>query len=213
MLSRFCPRIIVTRTAEQAQEVRRELKAGREFGVTAKGKSIDSTADEGGYMGRMNPEQLRAELRDGLRDTKPGGLSDVVRTPSGFAMLTVFSKAPNRSDLDKARIASMNSSKAVRQSIVVSGNGEAKRVFDQYSKPKGWERELGAPCEIRKKSMPDAIHSGRYGYRSFKVRLWRSRLAILAVPIPITVIDYRTISPLCRSNCADKRARILFCSP
>lgn len=151
--------IIVTRTAEQAQEVRKELKAGMDFGVVAKEKSIDSTADEGGYMGRMNPEQLRAEFRDGLRGVRAGDLSDVVQTPNGFAILTVFSKAPNRPDLNKARIAAMNSSKAVRQSIVVSGNGEAKSVFDQYSKPKGWDRELGAPCEIRRKSMPDAIHS------------------------------------------------------
>jgi len=151
--------IIVTRTAEKAQEVLKQLKAGMDFGVTAKEYSVDSTAVEGGYMGRLNPEQLRTELRDAMRGVKPGGLSNVVRTPSGFSILTVFAKAPNRPDLDKARIGAMNTSSAVRQSIVVSGNGEAKSVFEQFEKPKGWEHGLSEPCEIRRKSMPDAVHS------------------------------------------------------
>ena len=151
--------IIVTRTAEKAQEVLKQLKAGMDFGVTAKEYSVDSTAVEGGYMGRLNPEQLRTELRDSMLGVKPGGLSNVVRTPSGFSILTVFAKAPNRPDLDKARIGAMNTSSAVRQSIVVSGNGEAKSVFEQFEKPKGWEHGLSEPCEILRKSMPDAVHS------------------------------------------------------
>lgn len=151
--------IIVTRTAEKAQEVLKQLKAGMDFGVTAKEYSVDSTAVEGGYMGRLNPEQLRTELRDAMLGVRPGGLSNVVRTPSGFSILTVFAKAPNRPDLDKARIGAMNTSSAVRQSIVVSGNGEAKSVFEQFEKPKGWEHGLSEPCEILRKSMPDAVHS------------------------------------------------------
>ena len=151
--------IIVTRTAQQGQEALKELHAGMDFGVIAKEKSIDSTATDGGYMGRINPDRLRSELRDGLRGVKPGGLSGLVQLPSGFAILTVFANAPNHPDLNRARIAATNSSAAVRQSIVVSGNGEAKNVFDEYPKPKGWEHSLSAPCEIRRNSMPEAIRN------------------------------------------------------
>jgi len=149
--------IIVTPTAEQAQEVLKELKAGMDFGVVAREHSIDSTAADGGYMGRMNPQQLRADLRDGLSGVKPGELSGVVKTPQGFAVLTVFHGVPNRPDLDKKRLASLGSSVAVRQSVVVSGNGEAKSVFDQFTKPKGWERDLAQPCAIRRQSLQYAI--------------------------------------------------------
>ena len=149
--------IIVTHTSEQAQEVLQELKAGMDFGVLAKEKSIDSTANDGGYMGRMNPQQLREDLRYGFTGLKPGEISDAIKTSNGYAILTVFRKAPNRPDLDKKRIASLASSVAVRQSVVVSGNGEAKSVFDQFSKPKGWERDLAQPCTIRRQSMSDAI--------------------------------------------------------
>src|ERR1035441_6583450 len=51
--------IIVTRTSEEAQAVLKALKAGMDFGVLAKEKSIDSTADDGGYMGQMNPGGLK----------------------------------------------------------------------------------------------------------------------------------------------------------
>jgi tetratricopeptide (TPR) repeat protein len=134
-----------------------ELKAGMDFGVEAKLHSTDSTAEDGGYMGRLRPDGLRAELSEGLKGLKSGQFSGVVRLPSGFAILTVFAKAPDRPDLDKKRIAGMASSSAVRQSVVVSGNGEAKSVFDQFAKPEGWARDLAGPCAIRKQSMPDAI--------------------------------------------------------
>ncbi len=149
--------IIVTRSAEQAQQVRTALAAGMDFGVEAKEKSIDSTADDGGWMGRLRPSQLRPELRDALRGVAPGHWSGVVRMSSGFAVLTVFAKAPNRTDLDKQKIVALNSSSQVRQSIVVSGQGEARSAFDEFPKPDGWERTLDQPCEIRRKSLADAI--------------------------------------------------------
>ncbi len=149
--------IIVTRSAEQAQEVLQELRTGMDFGVVAKEKSIDSTANDGGYMGRMNPAQLRADLSSALHGVAPGGISDVVHVSNGFAILTIFAKAPNRPDLDKARITAMESPKTVRQSLVVSGQGEAKSAFDQYPKAADWARTLDQPCEIRRKSLADAI--------------------------------------------------------
>ena len=149
--------IIVASSAEAAQEVIQELKAGMDFCVVAKEKSIDSSAEEGGYMGRMNPEQLRDDLRQGFSSLKPGQVSSIIKTPKGFAVLTVFATAPNRPDLDKKRITAMGSSKAVRQSIVVSGQGEAKSAFDDFPKAAGWDRTLDQPCAIRKASMADAI--------------------------------------------------------
>jgi tetratricopeptide (TPR) repeat protein len=128
-----------------------------DFCVVAKEKSIDSTADEGGYMGRINPEQLRDDLRQGFSSLKPGGVSGIIKTPKGFAILTVFATAPNRPDLDKKRIAAIGSSKAVRQSIVVSGQSEAKGAFEDFPKPSGWDGTLDQPCAIRKASLADAL--------------------------------------------------------
>ncbi len=149
--------ILVTRTQAEAEAVLVQLRAGMDFGVLVKEHSSDSTAGDGGYMGRLSPGSLMSELSNGLKGLKPGQYSGVVRIPKGFAILTVFAKAPDRPDLDKQRILKMNSSPVVRQSIAVSGNTEAKTVFEEFSKPEGWNRELAGPCNVRRQSIPEAI--------------------------------------------------------
>ena len=59
--------IIVTGSAEEAESVLKQLKAGFDFGVLAKEKSIDPSAKNGGYMGSMVRSQLRPELRDAAK--------------------------------------------------------------------------------------------------------------------------------------------------
>ena len=45
-------RIIVASSAEQAQQILDRLKNGEDFAALAKEKSVDATADDGGYMGK-----------------------------------------------------------------------------------------------------------------------------------------------------------------
>src|SRR5215469_5206335 len=76
-------RVIVVGTPEQASQVLERLKAGYDFARLAKEKSIDPTADSGGFMGRIDPSALRPELRDALEGIAPGQLSAITRIPSG----------------------------------------------------------------------------------------------------------------------------------
>ncbi len=64
--------ILVTATRPQAAALLKELRAGMDFGVLAKEKSIDPTAKDGGYMGRLNPGRLEPQLRDALRGLSIG---------------------------------------------------------------------------------------------------------------------------------------------
>ncbi len=59
--------IIVTATMADAEAVLKQLNTGTDFSVLAKEKSIDATSSDGGYMGKLDPNQLRGELRDALR--------------------------------------------------------------------------------------------------------------------------------------------------
>jgi len=77
--------IVVTRAAEQASGILKKLNAGWDFGVLARVNSIDPSAEQGGYLGRLRPDQLRPELRDALIGVKPGQCSAVVQTSTGFA--------------------------------------------------------------------------------------------------------------------------------
>jgi parvulin-like peptidyl-prolyl isomerase len=84
--------VIVVRTADEAQTILDRLKKGEDFTQLAREKSIDPTADQGGYMGESNPTELRAELRDALREVAPGQVSPIARIPSGYAILKVMER-------------------------------------------------------------------------------------------------------------------------
>jgi PPIC-type PPIASE domain len=56
--------VIVVSTPELANQVLERLKAGSDFATLAKEKSIDPTADSGGFTGRMDLAALRPKLRE-----------------------------------------------------------------------------------------------------------------------------------------------------
>ena len=64
--------MIVAHTADEAQAVLNQLMAGMDFGVLAKEKSIDPSADDGGYIGGLNSPQLTQPLRDALKGLRSG---------------------------------------------------------------------------------------------------------------------------------------------
>ena len=71
--------VIVVRSAEEAEQILDRLKKGQDFSQLAEEKSIDPTSDAGGYMGKLSPSALRAELRDALKGLGPGQLTNVVQ--------------------------------------------------------------------------------------------------------------------------------------
>ena len=75
-------RIIVVNSQQEAQQILDGLKGGQDFSTLAKDKSTDPTANEGGYLGEIEPAKLRLELQDALKGVGPGQLSRVVRIPA-----------------------------------------------------------------------------------------------------------------------------------
>ncbi|MGA8344629.1 MAG: peptidylprolyl isomerase, partial [Candidatus Sulfotelmatobacter sp.] len=83
-------RIIVVDSSSQADRVLQRLKKGEDFAELAKEVSIDPTASDGGYMGRVDPSTLRAEFRDVLKGMVAGEMTSVIHTNSGYAILKVI---------------------------------------------------------------------------------------------------------------------------
>lgn len=148
--------IIVTSTAPEAQHVLNQLQAGMDFSVLAKEVSIDATANDGGYMGLLDPSQLRSELRDALKNRKAGQLSDIVQIASGFVVLKVLANAPVTSDLNPKRVSSLIRSSAIRYGASVSGLMEANLALQDYPKPEEWNRNLQTVCKLRGESLASA---------------------------------------------------------
>ena len=150
--------IIVSANPQDAQAILSQLAAGTDFTILAKEKSIDATAADGGYMGKLDPSQLRSELRDALISLKPGQLSAVVQLPSGYAILKVLATAPPVRDLDPKRISSLVKSGAVAWGASVSGLAEADSAFSEATKPNGWNRDLQQTCSIRRQTWQSATN-------------------------------------------------------
>jgi tetratricopeptide (TPR) repeat protein len=149
--------IIVTSTEAEAASVLQQLNAGWDFGVLAKEKSIDPSSSSGGYVGRMNPGQLRPEVRDALSTLTTGQLSGVVPIPTGFAILKILPIASATEDLNPNRIKALIASGDIRFGPTIGGLSEADSLFRNYPKPDGWARDLHQSCDLRTQSYDAGI--------------------------------------------------------
>ena len=150
--------VIVVTTPELASQVLERLKAGYDFATLAKEKSIDPTADSGGFMGRMDPAGLRPELREALKGVAPGQLSPITRIPWGYAILKVIpeSEAGKTENAPRARLDAMSAYGSVLYSLSVSGLLEAEEALLRFPKVSGWQRDPILTCQMRTQSLAAA---------------------------------------------------------
>jgi len=154
-------RILVVDSADEAASILRQLTNGADFAALARDKSTDATAVDGGFLGRLGALTLRPELRDALRDLRPGQLSSVVKLPSGYAILKVVAEpvAANIDSAHRARQAALGAPGSVQYGVQVDGLQEAWSALAAIPKPDGWDR-------IRKpfvKSIPARTPPSRIG--------------------------------------------------
>jgi tetratricopeptide (TPR) repeat protein len=151
--------VIVVRSAEEAQQIVDRLKKGESFAQLARKESIDPTAEAGGFMGKLDPNTLRAELRDALRGVSPGQLAPVVHIPSGYAILKVQEDrgATGTGKQDLARDFDMAATGAVKYVFDVDGLGEAEALLNRFPKDTGWNADPHTVCDLRKQSVANAI--------------------------------------------------------
>ncbi len=154
-------RIIVVDSSAQAERVLLRLKNGEDFAEVAKAVSIDPTASDGGYMGRVEPSMFRAELRDALKGMTVGQISNIVHTHSGYAILKIISptEAGTMQATAPARLLPSSATGAIRYAPNVGGKGEADLAFRSFPKSDGWNQDLQAMCDIRQRSLASVIET------------------------------------------------------
>jgi len=148
--------IIVSPSAEEAEQLRAQVGAGADFAALAREKSIDPTGRDGGYLGRISIASLRPELRDALQGVKPGQTTAVVRIPTGYAVVRVMRDAevPTAVDISPSRTLAASTTGATRDALPVSGLVEADLVFQSAPKPDGWSEDLQQICRVRTEATP-----------------------------------------------------------
>ncbi|MEA3222786.1 MAG: peptidylprolyl isomerase [Thermodesulfobacteriota bacterium] len=99
-------RHILVKTKEEAEEVLKEIKGGKDFAALAKERSNCPSAKKGGDLGwisrgRMDPAFEKAAFALGT-----GDISDVVKTSYGYHIIKAEDKRPAKvKDLDKVKAA------------------------------------------------------------------------------------------------------------
>lgn len=75
----------------KAEEVRKSAALGKNFRELAKAFSTLPSARDGGDLGAFNRDELASFMREPIMKLKPGQVSEVLATPSGFQILKLQS--------------------------------------------------------------------------------------------------------------------------
>jgi tetratricopeptide (TPR) repeat protein len=145
-------RIIVVSSREKAEQILDQLKQGQDFPMLAKQESSDSTAEEGGLIGKVDSATLRTELREALRAVGPDKISPIARTPLGYAILKVEPDTlPTRSEGAKTGAnAATVSTGSLKLMFNVGGLPEVELGFSRFPKEPDWAQDLRLICQTRK---------------------------------------------------------------
>ncbi|MGB9735773.1 MAG: peptidyl-prolyl cis-trans isomerase [bacterium] len=89
-------RHILVKTKEEAEQIEKELKAGKSFTMLAMEKSIDKTsATNGGELGFFTADQMvPAFSKAAFALKKPGQISPIVHTQYGYHIIQLIAKKP-----------------------------------------------------------------------------------------------------------------------
>jgi tetratricopeptide (TPR) repeat protein len=147
--------IIVVRSQEEARQVLDRLKKGADFSQIAKEQSIDPTAADRGFLGTIQLNQLRPELRDAVNGLGAGQLSSVVSLPSGYAILRVMrdGESPVAKGADPSRDLALAASGAIKLVLDIDGFAEAETALLRFPKAPGWNSDPASVCDMRNQSL------------------------------------------------------------
>ena len=149
--------IIVLASQAEAQRVLEQLNRGGDFAAIAKASSTDPSAADGGYLGTLEPSSLRSELQQGVSGLSPGQVSQIIKIPSGYAILKVLAPtiaATGRTYTTPTRSQAVSAKGAVRVTYDYAGFAAALQAVNRFAKPDDWNRNLKTACEVRTDSIP-----------------------------------------------------------
>jgi len=147
-------RVIVVKSAAEAESVRSQLQGGFDFGVLARIRSVDPTATAGGLMGDVDPTQLRTEMRDALEGLPPGGISPVFKLPTGFGIVKVMqpSEVAELEEAERARQLAASAEANIKFDFDISGLNETEAALVSLPKPQDWYVDVNGACGYKKQA-------------------------------------------------------------
>ncbi len=143
--------IIVVESAAKAEEMLDQLKRGGDFATLAREQSISATARDGGFIGRLDPETLRVELREAVKGIAAGQVTGSVHIPEGFAILKILraSEVTTGATTSSRELAPLLATGAVKYTLNVAGGEEAEAILRALPELQASSQDLSASCRAR----------------------------------------------------------------
>jgi hypothetical protein len=152
--------IIAVSSPSEALAIVGRLQKGEDFTALAKSVSIDSTASEGGFLGKVSPSMLRPELRDALQSVQPGGISPVIKMPTGYAILKVVENSRTADNgAGSSGTPATAATGSVKYTFDLGGLSEMEVGLRNASKPGDWYENPREICEATKRGISAEKHS------------------------------------------------------
>jgi parvulin-like peptidyl-prolyl isomerase len=79
-------RLIEVRSESEAAGIRAQVQSGASFDALARAHSVHPSASAGGYLGLLQPSDLKPELQRAINGLAPGRISAVTPLDGGFAL-------------------------------------------------------------------------------------------------------------------------------
>ncbi len=82
--------------AARVEAIWKETQGPADFGILASKYTEDGTAKDGGSLGVFKKGDMQGEFVQLLERLKPGGVSGIIKTPSGFHIIKLEERVPGR---------------------------------------------------------------------------------------------------------------------
>ncbi|RPH54482.1 MAG: hypothetical protein EHM89_18510, partial [Acidobacteria bacterium] len=145
-------RIIIVSSAERAEQLAVRGRQGEDFATLARAESLDPSAARGGLIGPIALSELRAELRDALRNLPPGEVRGVLTVPTGFALVQRVEADPVASARG-AEFLTLSAVAGVKATISVDGLTDVQTAVVSLEKPADWDQDPRLICQIRQQAI------------------------------------------------------------
>ncbi len=157
----FTLELILVDSLQEATSIHNRLLNGEDFAALAFKHSTDPTANQGGYLGTMNPDDLRLELRNALQGIGPGQFTEVIKMPRGYALLKRLrnSERADAGESNETRLTEVNAQRSMRLTLDTSGYNELIDSIMFAIPSSRWGQDLKAVCETRKEAPQKGIEA------------------------------------------------------
>jgi peptidyl-prolyl cis-trans isomerase SurA len=102
---------------QRAEDLRKQALGGASFAELARKHSQGPAADQGGEIGPMSTTDMIPAMRQAMLDLKPGGVSNVVRVPSGYVFMQLVERGGTSTPAPTAQIKEQIKSKLENEAL------------------------------------------------------------------------------------------------